>query len=528
MDLVARDVTVPFVAGDLLDNALQCPDQPLALVFRDDGEVDVTSDMARCDARLPAIFPERLGDRHFRSVHGLRFAYVVGAMARGLTTAEMVIEAQRAGFAAFFGSAGLEPGRIEAAISEIQAALGPDAPGWGSNLIHSPQAPETERATVDLYLRKGVRRVSASAFMALSPEIVRYAASGLQRAADGTVRRTNHVFAKVSHPHVAAAFMAPAPTVLARELVARGDITAAEADLITRLPVACDITAEADSGGHTDNRPAAALFPSLCRTRSEMAIRHGFDPDTIRIGLAGGIGTPEAVAGAFAMGAAYVVTGSVNQSARESGLSEDARAMLASAALDDMAMAPAADMFERGVKVQVLRRGSFFAARAERLYQLYRRYDNFDALPAKDRAFVESCLGEPIDTAWNKTLAYLEANRPGDAERAIASGKVRMGFVFRRYLFDCAQWARQGAPAHRAEYQIWCGPALGAFNDWVKGSALEPLAERTVRRIGYALLSGACQVARAQQLRLAGVAVPPARLHPAAPHMPAVPRTETA
>ena len=62
-----------------------------------------------------------------------------------------------------------------------------------------------------------------------------------------------------------------------------------------------------------------------------------------------------------------MVTGSVNQLARESGTSDVARAMLAQAGLADVTMAPAADMFELGVEVQVLRRGTLFAQRAARL-----------------------------------------------------------------------------------------------------------------------------------------------------------------
>ena len=76
----------------------------------------------------------------------------------------------------------------------------------------------------------------------------------------------------------------------------------------------------------------------------------------IRLGAAGGLGEPTAVASAFGLGAAFVLTGSVNQASLESGLSESGRAMLAEAGLADVMMAPAADMFEMGVKVQVLKR----------------------------------------------------------------------------------------------------------------------------------------------------------------------------
>ena len=498
----------------LHDNA---PGRQSALFFHENGEVSVDDFASAESVTLPAIYPERLGDRQFRDLHDCRFAYVVGAMAQGITTAEMVIAARRAGFLAFFGAAGLALGTIEAALDKIRAALGPDDRGWGSNLIHAPQSPETERQIVDLYLRKGVTRVSASAFMSLSAEIVRYAAKGMRRTEDGEVIRRNHVFAKVSHPSLARAFMSPAPTDMAEALVTNGDLSEDEAFCITRLPVACDVTAEADSGGHTDNRPAAALFAAFSKVRETVCRDYSYPADTIRIGSAGGIGTPQALAAAYTMGAAYAVTGSVNQATRESGLSATAKAKLAKVSIEDVAMAPAADMFERGVKVQVLKRGTFFPVRADRLYRLYTTYSGLDELPARDRDFVETCLGESIDTAWQKTLHYLETSRPTDAGRARASEKVKMGFLFRRYLFQCADWARTGDESHQAEYQIWCGPALGAFNMWAEGSVLEPLEARTVRRIGYALLDGAARVTRAQSLRSLGVDVPPSQFHPPAP-----------
>lgn len=59
------------------------------------------------------------------------------------------------------------------------------------------------------------------------------------------------------------------------------------------------------------------------------------------------------MAAAFAMGAAYVVTGSINQACLESGSSTLARRMLCQADPADVIMAPAADMFEMGIKLQV-------------------------------------------------------------------------------------------------------------------------------------------------------------------------------
>ena len=313
------------------------------------------------------VYPEWLGDHRFTRIHGSRFAYIVGEMARGIATPQMVVAAVKAGLVGFYGSAGLRPETIAAGLDEIEAGLGQGAPAWGANLIHTPQQPGYERAVVDLFLARKVARVSASAFMQLSAEIVRYSAAGLSRGADGAVSRSTHVFAKVSRAEVARQFMAPAPASILNDLVARGDITPEQAELAALVPVACDITAEADSGGHTDNRAAGPLFSSLVQARREVCEAHGLKADDIRIGLGGGIGTPWAAASAFQMGAAYIITGSVNQAASESGLSISGRRLLAEAGPADIAMAPAADMFEQGVEVQVLKRGTLFAMRGRRM-----------------------------------------------------------------------------------------------------------------------------------------------------------------
>ena len=65
--------------------------------------------------------------------------------------------------------------------------------------------------------------------------------------------------------------------------------------------MAQDLTAEADSAGHTDNRPALALLPTMLALRNRQQAKYNYSLP-LRIGAAGGIGTPAAVAAAFAMG----------------------------------------------------------------------------------------------------------------------------------------------------------------------------------------------------------------------------------
>ncbi len=463
-------------------------------------------------AALPALYPEWLGDRSFCDAHGVRFSYVSGEMANGIATTRMVIAMARAEMLGFFGAAGLALERVEAAVDELSRELGtgPSSPAWGSNLIHSPNEPLLEAGAVDLYLRRGVRRVSASAFMGLTLPVVRYAASGLSLDPRGQIRRKHHVFAKISRPEVASPFMAPAPAEMLDALVRDGKLGRGEADLARRVAVAEDVTVEADSGGHTDNRPLTCLLPILLSLRDRMVREHGYERP-LRVGAAGGLGTPASVAAAYAMGAAYVLTGSVNQSAIESGLGEEGRRMLAGASFADVTMAAAADMFELGVKLQVLKRGTMFGVRANRLYEVYSAHDAIESIAAAERARLEKEIFRmPLDAVWEETKKFWHKREPAELARAEGDPKHKMALCFRWYLGLSSRWAIAGESSRRADYQIWCGPAMGAFNDWVKGSFLEPPESRGVVQIARNLLEGAAVVTRAQQLRSYGVPVPAA------------------
>ncbi len=455
----------------------------------------------------PPLHPRDMGDAGFTRAFGLRYPYVAGAMANGITSVDMVVAMGRAGMIGFFGAAGMAPADVEAAVDRMRSELG-DRP-FGSNLIHSPNDPDLENAIVDLYLRKGVRLASASAYLALTEPLVRYRLAGIHRGVDGRVVCPNRVVAKVSRVEVAEKFFSPPPEKILKKLLAAGKITPEAVELAREIPVAEALTAEADSGGHTDNRPALALLPTMIALRDRMRQKHGFS-HPLPVGLGGGIATPESAAAAFAMGAAYLVTGSVNQACVEAGTSPRVREMLARAGQADVTMAPAADMFEMGVKVQVLKRGTMFAPRAAKLYDLYSRHSRWEEIPEDQRALLEkNFFRSSFEEAWNQTRAFFERRDPRQNQRAETDLKHRMALVFRSYLGQSSRWAVSGNPERAMDYQVWCGPAMGAFNEWVKGGFLERPEERRAVTVALNLLVGASVVTRAGWLRQQGVPLPP-------------------
>lgn len=480
---------VEEVDADSLPARLHDPGVPLGL------------DGRRSDTPvIPAIDPHTLGAASFRVAHGVRANLVAGAMAGGIASPALVNAMGRGGFLGYFGAGGLGLDAVEAGLKELDTSV-----PVGANLLHNPVEPAVEEQTVELYLKYGIHAVDASAYMTLTPAVVRYRLHGIHEEG-GRIVVPNRLAAKISRPEVAEPFLRPAPKAIVDELVKRGQLTERQGQLAAHVTLADDITAEADSGGHTDRRPLPVLIPVIRRLADRVATELGREP--VRVGAAGGLGDPWSVAAAFALGADYVMTGSVNQATVEAGTSTMVKEMLAAAGYADVAMGPAPDMFEIGAHVQVLSRGSMYAQRASRLYELYRGYDSIEAIPTAEREKVEKqFFARPLAEVWAETERYWQGRDPREVERAQKDPRHKMALTFRWYLGMTSRWARQGDAARKRDFQVWCGAAMGLFNDWVRGSALEPLPARGVVAVSEALLRGAAVVMRVNLAKQLGLDV---------------------
>src|SRR4051794_29183350 len=114
-------VVTPSIGGALLEQALERVGQPFLLVRRSGGlELEEAGSIAdelgasgTIVGFLPACRPEMLGDASFRDEHGLRYAYVSGAMANGIGSAEIAEAMGRSGMLGIFGAAGLPIRAVE-------------------------------------------------------------------------------------------------------------------------------------------------------------------------------------------------------------------------------------------------------------------------------------------------------------------------------------------------------------------------------------------------------------------------------
>lgn len=425
-----------------------------------------------------------LGSPEFKEDYNIQYAYVTGGMYRGIASKEMVVKMGKAKMLGFLGTGGLHMSQIETAIQYIQQELS-EGQAYGMNLLHNPIDPQKEEEIADLYLAYGVRILEAAAFISITPALVKYRAKGLLRNQQGQVITCNKIIAKVSRPEVAENFLSPAPERVVAKLLADNKITAEEAELLKSVPMADDICAEADSAGHTDGGVASALIPAMLTLRDQMMRKYQYRKK-VRIGAAGGIGTPEAAAAAFIMGADFIVTGSINQCTVEASTSDAVKDLLQQMNVQDTEYAPAGDMFELGSKVQVLKKGLFFPIRANKLYELYRRYNSLDEIDEKTKAQVqEKYFKKSFSEVYQDSKSFYPAEEIEKAER---NPKHKMALVFRWYFGYSTRLALGGSEENKVDYQIHCGPALGAFNQWVKGTILEDWKQRHVDVIAVKLM----------------------------------------
>lgn len=441
--------------------------------------------------RTPAA-TRRLGSADFRAEYGVSMAYLAGAMYRGIASVELVSCLAEAGLLGFFGSGGLSVDEVEQAVLQLRARAGADR--FGMNLLHTVDKPELERSLAEMIIRHDVRYIEAASYTHVTAPLVLARFKGAEAHRDGSAT-ARHVIAKVSRPEVAEAFMRPAPETVVAGLVAEGALTQAEATVARRLPVSGDVCVESDSGGHTDGGVALTLLPAMRRLRDRMVSEHGYRGG-IRLGAAGGLGAPEAIAAVFQLGADFVVTGSVNQCTPQSGTSDAVRDMLAQLDVQDTGYAPAGDTFEMGGQVQVVRRGTMFLPRAAKLVQLYRELPGLEQMESATRASLErSVFRRGLDDVWQEVCAYhRRSGRDAYISTANMHPKRRLAMIVKWYFAHSMESAIAGKVEDRANFQIHCGPAMGAFNRVCENTSLSDWRQRDPGSIADLLMTGAAAI----------------------------------
>lgn len=448
-------------------------------------------------AKRIQISSATLGAADFKREYGLRHAYLAGPMHYGISGPRMVVQMAKGGMLGFLGSQGLQLQELEQAICDTQAQLA-QGESFGVGISADLTNPSQEMALIELMLRKQVSVIEAFGFIHLSPSLVYYRVRGLRRGADGKPARSNRIIAKISRPESAELFLRPPTPALLAKLLADGLIDSNQADLAAQLPLADDLCVLADCGGHTDLGSSATLLPAILQLREQLA--REFPPaGAVRIGAAGGLGTPHALASVLMLGAEFIETGSINQCTVEANVNDSVKDLLQGVNVQDTDYAPAGELFELGARVQVVKKGVFFPARANKLYQLWRHCESLEQIaPDTRRTIEEIYFRKSFEQIW----AELLAEGGPDVLKAQQHPHHKMALLFRWYFRRSLQLVAHNHVEQRVDFQIYCGSAMGAFNQWLCNTELENWRNRHVDQIAQRLLDATAELLQQRLLGL--------------------------
>lgn len=69
-----------------------------------------------------------------------------------------------------------------------------------------------------------------------------------------------------------------------------------------------------------------------------------------------------------------------------------------------------------------------------------------------------------------------------------------MALVFRWYCAQALRWAIEGTPGRVADYQVACGPALGACNQWLRDTPSRAWRDRHADDLADRLMTDAAAI----------------------------------
>jgi trans-AT polyketide synthase, acyltransferase and oxidoreductase domains len=106
---------------------------------------------------------------------------------------------------------------------------------------------------------------------------------------------------------------------------------------------------------------------------------------------------------------------------------------------------------------------------------------------------------------YQETKDFYMKVAPEQIERAEKNPKQKLALIFRSYFVLTTRLALKGIAEQKVDFQIHCGPAMGAFNQWVKGTHYEDWRNRHVDEIAEMLMKGSADILRERFLRFQGI-----------------------
>lgn len=459
---------------------------------------------AEIKKQLPNRTGCSLGSASFKKRYGLDYAYLIGGMFKGISSAAMVIEAARSGMLAFYGARDVPLKILKQQLGEIKAGV-PGGRCFGVSLFHNPFDIRAEEQIIDLLISEDIRCISLSGCFDVFPHILRYRIAGLYRDKEGVIKNRHKVIVKISHPAIMELFLQPPSEKQIRELLDRQLITAEQAGLARNIGggirggiregigegmgigIADDFCVTGEAAARTGQESGFTLLPALKRIKEKVCPAYPGARE-VHIGYAGGIGTPEAAMTAFLLGADFILTGTINQCTLEARTGGTAKRLLQNAGVQDTGPAPSFELFETGGRIRVLKKGSFYASRSLFFAGLYSRFNSLEKIDGKTVTKLEKDYFFKSLSEVDGLIREKYHHNPEVLAKMDGKPGFKMAMFFRYYYNYCAGLAINDNQENILNYQIFCSPAMGSCNRWLTERGLESWEKRSAHKIGKMLM----------------------------------------
>ena len=426
-----------------------------------------------------------LGSQYFLNDYQVEFPYVAGSMCHGISSVEWVAAMASAGFLSYFGSHGLAKQDLEQAIHQLKIQIN-DTSRFGMNISYENNHPEKSKEWIELFLATDIRNIELSGFTHVTEELVKFRLKGLQKHDDGQLIRQHKLLVKTDSIDVASLFMSPPPPFIVHKLLEEGVITPQQAEQSSFISMADDICVEGDTGWRTNRANILINLPLMIKRRDQIQKNNQY-ANIIRVGAAGGLGTPSAMVAMFILGADFVLTGSINQCTKEANIADSVKDILQKIEPEDVCHAPYGEQFESGEVVQIIRKGMFFPARAQKLFDLYRLYDNLNQIEQETITAIEQhYFNNSLNNVYQELIDSHQLDQ-NTINKSNQDPKFKMALIFRSYFNNAAKSIQKDFNNNR-NHQIFSSQALGAFNQLVKNTELEDWRQRSVSRVAMFLI----------------------------------------
>jgi trans-AT polyketide synthase/acyltransferase/oxidoreductase domain-containing protein len=140
----------------------------------------------------------------------------------------------------------------------------------------------------------------------------------------------------------------------------------------------------------------------------------------------------------------------------------------------------------------VLKKGVFFPARANKLYEVYKFYDCIEDIDTKISQQIQRYyFGRSFNEVYQEIKEHYSRKNIKELDNIESSPKHKMAVIFKEYFRLSTKAALIGDATNKVNFQIMCGPSLGAFNQWAKKTELKDWRNRHIDEIGVRLIQEA-------------------------------------